>query len=486
MLRARLDKDLDKVSKEFLSSLEVDKEFTHEDLWNSQAHVIMLFKQKILPKSEASQILKALEKAGKDLEAGKLKFGGEEDIHPVIEQYVIKDCGPVGGKLHTARSRNDQVATDTRMHARTQLLDTMDILCDLIDGLIEKAKKHNKDVMPGFTHLRHAQPITFGFFLSAYAHAIFRDLKRMNSAFDQINMNPLGACALSGTSFKIDRKLTTKLLGFDSVMENALDAVASRDFVAEVCSDISILMSTLSRLAGELIFLSSEEIRLIELDDAYCSTSSIMPHKKNPDTLELIKGKTAGVYSASERILVLLKGLPLTYGRDLQEDREGMWKSFKTVDTSMMIINEIVHSLLFYKQRGLEMLNDFSYAAEIANYLVREKGIPFRDAHNLIGILVKDLHCRGFRGFTVNQIAKFLSEQKLKTSELVIRDLINPLESVKSYASRGSSSPKDVTIQINNLQMKVKTMRTKIKSKRAKIEKAHKETEKMIKSICRS
>lgn len=254
MLRARFSKELTEASAGFLSSLEVDKEFALEDVWNSEAHVIMLYRQKILDRQDAAKILTALEKARKDLESGKFRFStSQEDIHPLIEEYLMKDCGDaVGGKLQTARSRNDQVATDTRMHARTRLMEIMESLCDLIDGLAEKAREHRKDVMPGLTHLRHAQPITFGFFLSAYAHALFRDLERMDSAFGRINISPLGACALSGTSFLIDRKLTAKLLGFDSVMENALDAVGSRDFIGEVCFDLSMVMATLSRLAGSL------------------------------------------------------------------------------------------------------------------------------------------------------------------------------------------------------------------------------------------
>ncbi|MDU4960290.1 MAG: argininosuccinate lyase [Sporomusaceae bacterium] len=382
----RFAKGTDAMVEEFTSSIAFDQRMYREDIAGSIAHTRMLAKCGIIAAAEAELIVDGLNGILADIEAGQFSFEiALEDIHMNIEKRLTERIGAVGGKLHTARSRNDQVALDTHMYLKREIADIAARLIELQQALLATAEKHQTVIMPGYTHLQRAQPILFAHHLLAYFFMLARDFSRLTGVWERTDIMPLGAGALAGTTFPIDRFFVAEQLGFAKVYENSLDAVSDRDYILEFLSFASILMMHLSRLSEEIILWSTAEFAFIELDDAHCTGSSIMPQKKNPDVSELVRGKTGRVFGHLMAMLTVAKGLPLAYNKDLQEDKEGL---FDTIDTVKFSITVYAAMLRAMKVNGLRMedcvKSDFSNATDMADYLVK-KGLPFRQAHEVVG-----------------------------------------------------------------------------------------------------
>ena len=378
------------VMEAFTSSLAFDKRLALYDLRGSIAHCRMLVKQKILTRTEGEKILKGL--AGVQLELERKRFSfwpSDEDIHMAIERRLIEKIGPVGGKLHTARSRNDQVLLDVRLYLRDEIATIQRLLKALQKQLARIAKRHWNTVMPGYTHLQRAQPVLLAHHLLAYYEMLDRDHERLQQCSERVNVLPLGAGALAGTTLPIDRHYVARLLGFTRVSENSLDTVADRDFLVEFLAVGAILSMHLSRLAEELVLWASGEFGFIELADAFATGSSMMPQKKNPDVPELIRGKTGRVYGNLVALLTVLKGLPLSYNRDLQEDKEPLFDTVDTVKEVLAVLAAMLPRITFRKDRLREAAcGGFPLATDVADYLV-EKGLPFRQAHEVVGTVVR-------------------------------------------------------------------------------------------------
>lgn len=385
----RFTKTAEEWVDEFGASISFDQELVFEDLEGSLAHVTMLAKCGIISEDEGALIKKGLNTLKEKAKNDELEFSVQlEDIHLNLESQLTDMIGPVGGKLHTGRSRNDQVATDIHLYMRNQTNTIVELIKEMQDALLEQAEQHVETIMPGYTHLQRAQPISFAHHLMAYFWMLERDKARFKESLKRTNISPLGAGALAGTTFPIDRKMTAALLGFEGIYENSLDAVSDRDFILEFLSASSILMMHLSRLAEEIILWSSQEFRFVELDDSFSTGSSIMPQKKNPDMAELIRGKTGRVYGNLMGLLTVLKGLPLAYNKDMQEDKEGAFDTVKTVTGSLKIFAGMIKTMkVCSEQMEQATKNDFSNATELADYL-SSKGIPFRESHEIVGKLV--------------------------------------------------------------------------------------------------
>lgn len=373
----------------FGASIGFDAELVYEDIAGSIAHVTMLGEQGILPDEDVSMILKGLEqlrhRAGQD----DLTFEVyHEDIHMNLEALLHESIGPVAGKMHTARSRNDQVATDMHLYLKARVTETVALIEQLQGALVTHATEHVETVMPGYTHLQRAQPVSLAHHLLAYFWMLERDKARFTDSLKRIDWSPLGAGALAGTTFPIDRHRSAELLGFSHVYPNSLDAVSDRDFILEYLADASILMMHLSRFCEELILWASEEYRFITISDTFSTGSSMMPQKKNPDMAELVRGKSGRVIGHLVGLMTLMKGLPLAYNKDLQEDKEGMFDTVKTIQGSLTIMSGMLQELTFHSD-AMEMATtqDFSNATELADYLT-SKGMPFREAHEVTGKLV--------------------------------------------------------------------------------------------------
>lgn len=390
----RFTKKTDQLVEEYTASILFDKELAEEDVEGSLAHVTMLGKCGILPDDDVQTIKEGLLKVLQRIRSGEQQFSvSDEDIHMNIEKALIEEIGPVGGKLHTGRSRNDQVATDMHLYLKKKrVIEFVGLLGKLQEALLEQAKANIDTILPGYTHLQRAQPILFAHHLMAYVSMFQRDAERLQDSLKRINMLPLGAGALAGTTFPIDRHFVAEQLGFDRVYENSLDAVSDRDFILEFLSHASIIMMHLSRLCEEMVLWSSTEFAFVELDDAFCTGSSIMPQKKkNPDVAELVRGKTGRVYGNLFGLLTVLKALPLAYNKDMQEDKEGMLDTVRTLQGALQLFAPMVSTMNVNKDRMKQAVSqDFSNATDIADYLVN-KGIPFRGAHEIIGKMV--LYC---------------------------------------------------------------------------------------------
>ncbi|WP_461215404.1 argininosuccinate lyase [Lacticaseibacillus sp. GG6-2] len=373
----------------FGASISFDQQMAHEDLEGSLAHVAMLGKTGIIPQADADAITDGLHQLQHKLDAGELHFTvANEDIHLNLESMLTDLIGPVAGKLHTARSRNDQVATDLHLWLKHRLPELMHAISDLQSVLVEKAEEHAGTIMPGYTHLQHAQPITYGHYLLAYFEMFQRDYERFEFNQKHTDKLPLGAAALAGTTFPIDREFVADQLDFDDIYHNSLDAVSDRDFALEFLSNAAILMQHLSRFAEELILWCTYEFNYIEMSDAFSTGSSIMPQKKNSDFAELTRGKTGRVYGDLMGLLTTMKALPLAYNKDMQEDKEPIFDAYDTVLGSVHIFSGMLESLTVHKQKMHDAtLNDFSNATELADYLAA-KGVPFRQAHEIVGELV--------------------------------------------------------------------------------------------------
>lgn len=385
----RFKKEIDSKTNDFNSSIRFDKRMYKEDITGSIAHSKMLAKQEIIDKEESKKIIDELKNILSDIENNKLEIDNNaEDIHMFIESELTKRIGSTGKRLHTARSRNDQVALDIRIYLKNEINEIIKLIIELIDTLVKKAEKNLYTVMPGYTHLQRAQPITFAHHLMAYVEMLLRDLERLNQNYNRTNIMPLGSCALAGTTYNLDREYVKELLEFKDITKNSLDGVSDRDFAIEFISNISIVMMHLSRLSEEIVMWCSWEFKFIELDDAFSTGSSIMPQKKNPDITELIRGKTGRVYGNLMGILTMMKGLPLAYNKDMQEDKEFIFDSIDTVKICITTLIPMIDTMKVLKENMEKAaLKGFINATDCADYLVK-KGMPFRDAYKITGKLV--------------------------------------------------------------------------------------------------
>lgn len=399
----------DEIMEKFNTSLPVDHRLYHEDIVGSLAHVTMLVHCDLLTPEEGELLVNGLQSILIDIESGDLKIEGEyEDIHSFVEMNLTERVGETGKKLHTARSRNDQVAVDMRLYAKNKASEVCDSLQLLIDSLNKKAAENNV-IMPGYTHLQRAQVVTFSHHLGAYVQMFTRDKKRVENAIELMDENPLGCGALAGTTHNIDRNVTTELLAFSKPVDNFLDGVSDRDYLLELMSNFSITMMHLSRLSEELIIWSSQEFNFIKMADAYSTGSSIMPQKKNPDAAELIRGKTGRVYGSLFSLLTTMKGLPLAYNKDMQEDKEQFFDSLDTVMDCLEIMAKMIETLHVNEDNMKAAIKaGFLNATEVADYLV-SKGTAFRDAHGIVGQLI--IYCekenKAIEDLTIDEFAKF-------------------------------------------------------------------------------
>ena len=389
MWAGRTDGTTEKIADDFNSSIHFDSRMYRQDIQGSMAHAAMLAAQNILSQEDADSLIDGLEEILKDIESGKLAIDMTcEDIHMFVEQELTNRLGDVGKKLHTARSRNDQVALDIRMYLRQETEEIIALVKDLIAAVTDKAEAYADAIMPGYTHLQRAQPITFGHHLMAYAMMLLRDMDRLADCKKRMNISPIGCCALAGTTYNTDRHFEAEKLGFDGICMNSLDGVSDRDFCAELMSALSILMVHLSRFSEEIILWSSWEFKFIELSDAYTTGSSIMPQKKNPDMAELVRGKTGRVFGDLMALLTTLKGLPLAYNKDMQEDKESVFDACDTVKMCLQVFAGMVATMQANTQNMKRAAQTgFINATDLADYLVK-KGLPFRSAYKISGQLV--------------------------------------------------------------------------------------------------
>ena len=387
----RTDGQTDRLADDFNSSIGFDCRMYRQDITGSMAHAAMLGATGILPKADADTLIDGLQTILDDLGSGKLQFDPAcEDIHMFVEQVLTERLGDVGKKLHTARSRNDQVALDLRMYLREQCDAISGQVKTLIEALVDRVAEYKSAIMPGYTHLQRAQPITFGHHLMAYAMMLLRDRSRLADCRKRMNRSPIGCCALAGTTYPTDRAMEAAQLGFDGICMNSLDGVSDRDFCAEFLSALSILMMHLSRLSEELILWTSWEFGFVELSDAYTTGSSIMPQKKNSDMAELIRGKTGRVYGDLVGLLTMLKGLPMAYNKDMQEDKEGVFDACDTVSMCLPVMTGMIETMTAKPEAMKKAAQrGFINATDLADYLVR-KGLPFRSAYKISGAIVGD------------------------------------------------------------------------------------------------
>ena len=429
----RFEASLEEWVEEFGASIRFDQKLAKYDIQGSLAHVQMLGATGVISLEEAQSIQAGLEELLNDYEAGKLVFDiRNEDIHMNIESLLTEKIGSVAGKLHTARSRNDQVATDMHLYLKDTLFQVVDKLTNLRQTLVNLAQEHIETVMPGYTHLQHAQPISFAQHMLAYYNMFSRDSERFAFNIQHTDISPLGAAALAGTTFPIDRQLTSDLMGFAHPYTNSLDAVSDRDFILEFLSNASILMMHMSRLCEEIINWCSHEYKFVTLSDTFSTGSSIMPQKKNPDMAELIRGKTGRVYGNLVGMLTVMKSLPLTYNKDLQEDKEGMFDSAETILVSIDILAGMLQSMTVHKERMAQSTEkDFSNATELADYLA-SKGLPFRQAHEIVGKLVLECSKAGY------YLQDVPLERYQEISSIIGPDIYTALESQTAVSRRNS------------------------------------------------
>ncbi len=473
MYRSRLGTDLSDITLDYVSSINDDSEIALYDILGSQAHALMLFQNNIITNIDAKKILSALETLKNE------KFdvsSGAEDIHELIETLVIKKAGMAsGGKMHTARSRNDQVVLDIRMKIRDDINIICNCLLDTIEALVSVAKNHQKTIMPLYTHLQQAQAGLFSHYLLAQADSLTRDFERLFGTFERINQSPLGAGPVGGTSIPIDRHSTAKMLGFDGLVENSLDATSTRDFVAEYVAMISILMTNLSRISEDFVIWSTSEFSFIELSDEFTSPSSVMPQKKNPDILELTRGKTAEVIGNLTAILTTVKGLASGYGRDLQQIKSSIWSTSKISISALLILKSILLTLKVNEKQMKKVTESSNLIAlDIAEKLVQE-GIPFRVTHKISGTLVQLAHNskKPISKLTLSEIKKSVSDTKVDPKiVLKIISSTTVVSSLKDRISFGSSGYDEQKRMITDRIKKINQYRSNILQRENKISSA--------------
>ena len=437
---------LDREADDFNSSIHFDSKMYKQDICGSMQHAAMLAAQGIISLPDSNTIIDGLQSVLDDIESGKIEIDLDaEDIHMFVEAELTKRIGDVGKRLHTARSRNDQVALDVRMYLRDETEKIIGLVLDTIDAILEQAKAHTNDIMPGYTHLQRAQPITFAHHILAYAMMLTRDVGRLKDAVKRMNYSPLGSCALAGTTYPIDRRFTAERLGFDGVTANSIDGVSDRDFAVELLSAYSLIMMHLSRFSEEIILWSSWEFKFVELDDAYTTGSSIMPQKKNSDMAELVRGKTGRVYGDLLALLTTLKGLPLAYNKDMQEDKEAVFDGVETVAKCLRVFAPMIRTMKVIPQNMYAAAQrGFINATDLADYLTK-KGMPFRAAYKTVGQIVaycisggkvlEDMTLDEYKGFSVD-------------FEDDLYDAISLESCVNRRISEGSTGPVAVAAQI--------------------------------------
>ncbi|NJP37292.1 argininosuccinate lyase [Alkalicoccus luteus] len=446
----RFTKDTNKLVEKETASIQFDQKLMAYDIQGSIAHVTMLAKQGIVSEEDKALIIDGLHSVKKKIENNELNYSDEnEDIHMNIEKFLIDEIGPTGGKLHTGRSRNDQVATDMHLYLKDHTKAVAAMITDVQQALLSQAKQHVDTMLPGYTHLQRAQPVSFAHHLLAYFWMLERDKGRFLDSLKRTDLMPLGAGALAGTTFPIDRHFTAEQLGFDAVYENSMDAVSDRDFILEFMGAASTLMMHISRLSEELVIWSSQEFQFIELDDSFCTGSSIMPQKKNPDVPELLRAKTGRVYGNLMALLTVLKGLPLAYNKDMQEDKEGMFDTVETLTASLQMLAPMIGTMQVRTENMKQAVSeDFSNATDIADYLVN-KGTTFREAHEIIGRIV----------LTAIQKNKFLLDLDLEEYKSFsdkfaedIYEVLKPQNVVAARSSYGGTGQSQVKVQLEHAE----------------------------------
>ncbi|MBQ4557324.1 MAG: argininosuccinate lyase [Clostridia bacterium] len=453
MWAGRTDGLTDSLADDFNSSIGFDQRMYKQDITGSMAHAAMLAACNIITTDEADTLIGGLEEILSDIESGKLEIDMTcEDIHMFVEQVLTERLGDVGKKLHTARSRNDQVALDVRMYLREEVDTISSYIRELLSALVEKADEHKTTILPGYTHLQRAQPIVFGHHLMAYAMMLLRDLDRLSDCRKRMNISPIGCCALAGTTYATDRRFEAEKLGFDGICLNSLDGVSDRDFALELLSALSILMMHLSRFSEEIILWSSWEFKFIELSNAYTTGSSIMPQKKNSDMAELVRGKTGRVYGDLLSLLTTLKGLPLAYNKDMQEDKEGVFDACDTVKMCLPVFTGMISTMTVCADNmKAAAQKGFINATDLADYLVK-KGLPFRTAYKISGQLVAKCIAEG-------KVLETLTLDEYKEFSPVFEDdlygEIDLLTCVEKRISEGGTSPQSVEAQIRYVKEKL-------------------------------
>lgn len=427
----RFSQSTESLVEDFTESVSYDRRLYRQDIKGSIAHARMLGERGIIPQKDAQRIIEGLEKILKEIEEGRFEWKtGLEDVHMNIEKALTDMIGPAGGRLHTARSRNDQVATDFRLFIKDEIKELDELLKGIQSAFIHQAEKYMGLIMPGFTHLQKAQPVLYSHHMLAYFEMFKRDRQRLSDCVRRVDVCPLGSAALAGTSYPIDRQMTARELGFSQVSPNSMDAVSDRDFALEFLFCLSVIMMHLSRLSEELIIWMSSEFSFVELPDAYCTGSSIMPQKKNPDVPELVRGKTGRVYGSLFALFTTLKGLPLTYNRDLQEDKEQLFDALDTVKSSLAVMTGVVEKMI---PRDKNITRDtetgFLTATDLADYLVK-KGLPFRQAHEVVGKAVARCIERGM------ELHELDMDELRKLHELIDEDVLEVLSVEGSVRSR--------------------------------------------------
>jgi argininosuccinate lyase len=439
----RFEKDLDKLAEDYSASVSFDARLAQYDIRGSIAHAKMLAHVGILKSAEAKQIVTGLKSIAGDIDSGRFKFKSEhEDVHLNIERALIRRVGDVGGKLHTARSRNDQVVLDVLMYLKDQVDDVRQAILELQTALVELAERTLDVVLPGFTHLQHAQPVLMAHHFMAYFEMFQRDRNRFSELRKRADVMPLGSAALAGSSFPIDRDFLAQELGFARVAENSMDAVSDRDCVVEFCAAAAICMMHVSRLAEELVLWNTSEFGFIELDDAFATGSSIMPHKKNPDMAELARGKTGRVYGNLVALLTILKGLPLAYNRDLQEDKEPLFDTADTLKRTLGVMAPMLRTLTMNADRMEQACGEgYVNATELADYLAR-KGVPFRKAHRIVGKIVLDCATEGraLQELSLKELRKYSKQFEEDAAACLSLEF-----AVKNKQSFGGTSPERVS-----------------------------------------
>ncbi len=446
----RFKKELDSKTNDFNASIHFDNRLYKEDIMGSIAHVTMLGKQGIIEEEESNKIINELKNIKEELEKGSLEFDfSVEDIHSFIEKELTKRLGDTGKRVHTARSRNDQVAVDMRLYIRNETDQLITLLKQLIRAFLNKSKENTETIMPGYTHLQRAQPITFAHHLMAYVEMFLRDMNRLEDMKKRMNENPLGSCALAGTTYPTDRFLTSQLLGFSAPCKNSLDGVSDRDYLLEFSSALSIIMVHLSRISEEIILWSSWEFKFITLDDSFSTGSSIMPQKKNPDITELIRGKAGRIFGHHMSLLTMMKSLPLAYNKDMQEDKEAIFDSIDNVKMCIQTFIPMLQTMTIMKDNMLKAAKEgFINATDCADYLTK-KGLPFRSAYQIVGRLVS-------YAMDQNKTLDTLSLEEYKQYsnlfEADIYDEINLITCINNRTSYGGPAPENVKKHIEEVE----------------------------------
>lgn len=458
----RFSKDVDASVAEWTESVTIDTFMVDEDLWGSQSHVSMLAIQKIIPFEDAKKILDKLHELENKFKDGSWALSKkQDDVHMNVEAYMLQTLGlDSGGKMHTCRSRNDQVILDCKLHSRELTVQLREKVLDIVDTLLTRAGEYLDDVMVSYTHVQHAQPISIAYWLTHYAAVFLRDLERLKRAYDITDQNPLGSGAISGTSFPIDRNLTTKLMGFQSVHEHCMDATSSRDFMLEVLSAYSILMTTFSRFAEELILWSSYEFQTVTMDDGLTMGSSMMPQKKNPGVAELLRGRSGRVNGLLMAGFTLMKGLPSGYNRDFHEDKEILFEAGRLINSAAEVVAPLVKTTQLNKERMHELAyGNFATATELANYLVKSHNLSFRKAHHVIGSLVGELS-RSKRNFSdFDFCIQHFKKEGIVAPDEEIKRMLDPKQVMLSYRSQGGTSPESVSTMLTKFKQELQSHR---------------------------